>query len=157
MTLDSKLSYENSFQSIFSRVNIVFLRKRQPALPRKSLVAIYRSFIKSHLDYGNGVYDRASNEPFHQSLESLQHGAAVAITEVIRGASSEKVLHELGLETLKSRRQSRKSWLFYKLIKEKSPVYLFQLISENNTPYTTRSVQRSEKRQTFSKILSFLQ
>ena len=29
-------------------------------------------------------------------------------------------------------------------MKEKSPAYLFELIPENNTPYTTRSVQKSQ-------------
>ena len=38
MILDSKLSYENNLQSIFSRENktIGLLRKFQPTLPRKS-------------------------------------------------------------------------------------------------------------------------
>ena len=34
--------------------------------------------------------------------------------------------------------------MFYKLIKEKSPAYLFQIIPESNTPYTTRSVKKSQ-------------
>ena len=34
---------------------------------------------------------------------------------------------------------------FYKLVKEKSPAYLFQLIPENNTHYTTRSDQKKVK------------
>ena len=42
-------------------------------------MAIYKSFAKPLLDYGDVVYDRASNESFHQSLESLQYSAAIAI------------------------------------------------------------------------------
>ena len=73
MILDSKLSYENHLQSVFSRVNktIGLLRKFQPILPRKFLVTIYKSFIRSHLDYGDVVYDRAFNDSFHQSLFNL--------------------------------------------------------------------------------------
>ena len=56
----------------------------------------------------------------------------------------EKLFQELGLETLKSRRWLRKLCSFYKLIKEKSPAYLFQLILENKTPYTTRNAQKSQ-------------
>ena len=39
MIIDSKLSYENHLQSVFSRVNktIGLLRKFQPTLPRKSI------------------------------------------------------------------------------------------------------------------------
>ena len=98
MILDSKLSYENHLQSVFSRVNkaISFLRKFQPTLPRKSLLAIYKSFIRPHLDYGDVIYDRAYNESFHQNLESLQYSAAIAVTGAIRGTSSEKLFQELG-------------------------------------------------------------
>ena len=70
MILDSKLSYENHLQSVFSRVNktISLLIKFQFTLPRKSLVTIYKSFIRPHLDYEDEVYDRASNQSFHEGL-----------------------------------------------------------------------------------------
>ena len=146
MILDSKLIYVNHLQSVFSRVNktIGLLRKFQPALPRKSLVTICKSFIRPHLDYVDVILDWAYNESFHQNLESLQYSAAITITRAISGTSSEKLFQELGLETLKSRRWLRTLCLFYKLIKEQSPAYLFQLIPENMTPYTTRSVQKSQ-------------
>ena len=116
MTLDSKLSYENHLQSVFSRVNktIGLLRKFQATLPRKSLVTIYKSFIRSHLDYGDVGYNRASNKLFHQSLESLQYSTAIAIAGAISGTSSEKLFQELVLQT-KSRRWLKKLCLFYKL------------------------------------------
>ena len=62
-------------------------------------------------------------------LQSLQYSAAIAITGGIRGTSSDKLFQELDLETLKSRHWLRKLCLFYKLIKEQSPAYLFQLYS----------------------------
>ena len=105
-------------------------------------MTICKSFIKPLLDYGDVVYDRASKESFHQSLEFLQYSTAIAITGTIRGTSFEKLFQKLGLETLKLRRWLRKLCLFYKLIKEKSPAYLFHLIPENNTPYTTISVPK---------------
>ena len=101
MILDSKLSYENHLQSVFSTVNktIGLLRKFQPTLPRKFLVTIYKSFIRPHFDYGDVIYDRAYNESLHQNFESLQYSAAIAITRAIRETSSEKLFQELGLET----------------------------------------------------------
>ena len=121
MILDSGLSYKNHLQFVFSRANrtIGLLRKLQATLPRKSLVTIYKSFIKPHLDYGDIVYYWASNESCHQGLESLQYSAAIAMTGAIRGTTSEKHFQELGLETLKFRRWLRNLCLFYKLIKEK--------------------------------------
>ena len=61
MMLDSKLTYENHLQSVFSRH--WSLRKFQ-----LTLVTIYKSFIRSHLDYGDVIYDRVSNESFHENL-----------------------------------------------------------------------------------------
>ena len=101
--LDSNLSYEHHIKSILNKVNktIRLLRKFQLILPRHSLITIYKTFIRPHLDYGDVIYDRAFNEPFHQRLESIQYNAAIAITGTIRGTSSEKLFQELGLETLK--------------------------------------------------------
>ena len=70
---------------------------------------------------------------------------AIIITGVIRGTSSEKLFKEPHLKTVKSRCGQRKLCLFYEHIKklEKLSAYFFQLIPGNNTPYTTRSVQKS--------------
>ena len=97
---------------------LIETRKFPSPLPRKSLVTTYKSFIRSHLDYGDVIYDGASNKLFHQSLESLQISDAIVITGAIRITSSEKLFQELGLETLKSRRWLIKLCIFYKLIKK---------------------------------------
>ena len=51
MILDSNLSYEHHFKSILNKVNktIDLLRKFQLILPRHSLIAIYKTFIKPRL------------------------------------------------------------------------------------------------------------
>ena len=146
MILDSNLSYEHHIKSILNKVNktIGLLRKFQLILPRHSLITIYKTFIRPHLDYGDVIYDRAFNESFHQRLESIQYNAAIAITGTIRGTSSEKLFQELGLETLKSRRWFRKLYLFYKILHSKSPSYLFNLIPENNNPYASRSALNNQ-------------
>ena len=79
----------------------------------------------------------------HSETCARHENAAVAITGAIGGTSSE-LFQELGLETLKSIRWLRKICQFYKIIKEKSPADLFELIPENSTPYTTRFVQKSQ-------------
>ena len=99
-----------------------------------------KPFTRSYLDYGDVDYDRASNESFHQSFESLKHSSAIAMTGAIRGTLSKKLFQELGLELIKSRRSLRNLCLLFKLIK-KSPASLFQLIPDHNT---TRRVQKSQ-------------
>ena len=58
----------------------------QPVILRAALLTIYMSFLRPHLDYGDVIYDRAFNESFLNKLESVQHNAALAITEAIRGS-----------------------------------------------------------------------
>ena len=82
---------------------IGLLRKFQLIPPMRSLITIYKTFIRPHQDYGDVMYDRAFNESFYQRLESIQYNAAIAITGAIRRTSSEKLLQELRLETLKPR------------------------------------------------------
>ena len=84
MLLNDKLGYEHHLKFIFNKVKktIGLLRKFQQSLPTQPLIKICKSFIRSHLDYGDIVYDRAFNESFH--IKNLP-----AITGAIRGTSSE--------------------------------------------------------------------
>ena len=41
--------------------------------PRDSLVAIYRSFMRPHLDYSDVIYDHPSNDLFSDKMEQLQY------------------------------------------------------------------------------------
>ena len=62
----------------------------------------------------------------------------MVITGAIRGASTEKIYQEIGLESLKSRRWFRKLCHYYKIFNEKSPLYLFNLIPNLNRVHNTR-------------------
>ena len=84
------------------------LRKFQHILLRSTLLTIYKTFIRSWLDYADTIYDQAYNSAFPDKLESIQYNACLAITGAIRGTSIEKIYLELGLESLKSRRWFRK-------------------------------------------------
>ena len=94
---------------------IGLLRKLQKILPRPPLITIYKSFIRSLLDYRDIIYDQACKVPFHQKIDSIQYNAALAITGAIRGTSREKPYHELGFESLASRRWYHKLCCFYKV------------------------------------------
>ena len=120
MQLDKKLNFEEHLNKIESKVNktIGIIRELRNVLPRSALLTIYKSFIRHHLDYGDMIYDKAFNESFHAKLESLQYNATLVITGVIRGSSTEKIYEELGLESLKSRRYRKMSFL-YKVLKSK--------------------------------------
>ena len=106
MVLDTRLDFNLHQKNVQNKVNkmIGLLRKLQNTLPRTSLITIFKSYIRPHLDYGDIIYDRAYNTSFHQNIESIQYNAALAITGAIRGTSREKLYQELGFESLKQRR-----------------------------------------------------
>ena len=84
------------------------------------------------------MYDKSNNETFINKTEKAQYDAAIAITGAIRGTSREKLYAELGLESLKFRRWSRKLSCFYKIQSTGLPKYCLQLIPTNNHSYILR-------------------
>ena len=44
------------------------LKKLQNIIPRKSLLTIYKSFIRPHLDYGDIIYHQPNNQSFCQKI-----------------------------------------------------------------------------------------
>ena len=96
------------------------LQKLQPIVPRTSLLTIYKSFIRPHLDYGDVVYDQPSNDVFSNKLETVQYHAALAITGAAKGTSRKKLYQELGSEYIQQRRWMRRLCLCYKAISTKS-------------------------------------
>ena len=82
MFLESKLDFREHTQNVLNRVSktIGLLRKLQKILPKPPLITIYKSFMSSHLDYGDIIYNQAYNFSFNQKIESIQYNAVLAIT-----------------------------------------------------------------------------
>ena len=110
LTLDNRLTFDEHLTNVSNKISKTtgLLRKLQSILPRPELLTIYKFFIRPHLDYRDIIYDQAYNLSFHQKLESTQYNAALALTEVIRGSSREKLYEELGLDSLQLRRWYKK-------------------------------------------------
>ena len=139
--LDTRLSFEKHLETVLCKINktIGLIRKLQNLLPRTALITLYKAFVRPHLDYGDIIYDQAHNAYFYQKLESLQYNACLAITGAICGSSREKLYQELGFETLQQRHWYRKLFSFYKVFKNESPRYLFNIIPISNPAYSTRN------------------
>ena len=60
------------------------IRKLNKALPEHSLITIYKSFVKPHLDYGDIIYEQPNKESFNQKIERIQYNAALAIKGAIK-------------------------------------------------------------------------
>ena len=68
--------------------------------PKTSLLTIYKSFIRRHVDYGVIIHDLAS---FLQKVESIQYNAVLAITVATCGISEEKLFEKLGFQSQQHR------------------------------------------------------
>ena len=68
MFLDRNLNFSKHLKSIFQKTNKTerLLRKLQTLLPRAPLIAIYKLFIRPHLDYGDMIYYQTFSMSFQQ-------------------------------------------------------------------------------------------
>ena len=107
-------------------------------LSRSTLITIHKAFVRPHLDYGDILFDQTYNSSFHEKLESIQYNTCLALTGAISGSSKEKIYQELGFESLRARRWYRQLCVFYKVLKNEHPQYLFNSIPVRPTLYPTR-------------------
>ena len=140
MFLDDKLNFGEHLKYIANKVNkfIGLLHKLQNLLLRWTLVTIYKSFIRPHIDYGDVIFDQTYNKSFHEKLENFHYDAPLAITGAIRETSKEKLYQELGFEYLQHRLWFHKLCTFCKIFKNQSPCYLYELLPVKTTPHNTR-------------------
>ena len=77
MHLDEKLNFNHHVKEKIAKANkgIGLIRKLAHVLPRQSLLTIYKSFIRPHLDYGDIIYDQPNNESFCNLIEKVQYNA----------------------------------------------------------------------------------
>ena len=125
--------------------NIGIIKRLPVSVPRKTLLTTYKSFNRSHLDYGDILYDKPENQNFQNKLEKVQYKACLAITGAIQGTSRQKIYDELGLHTLIERRWRSKLTFFYKIVNGLLPGYLSSYLkfhSQENYPLRSASTTK---------------
>ena len=67
MHLDEKLNFNTHINEKITKANkdIGIIRKLAYVQPRESLISIYKSFVRPHIDYGDIISDKPNNEPFY--------------------------------------------------------------------------------------------
>ena len=85
--LGGKLNFKQHVDSAILKMNkgISVIKKLRHSLPRKSLMTIYKAFLRPLIDYGDMIYDQPQNESFCNKIESVQYNTALAITGAIQG------------------------------------------------------------------------
>ena len=140
MKLNFKLHIKEKISKAMKGIGII--KKLSNFLPRKSLITIYKSFVRSHLSYSDLTCDQPNNESFcQQIIESVQDNASLAITGAIKGTSRLILYNEIGLESLKFRQWFKKLCTLYKIKSTGLPSYLFDLIPKSSHMYNTCSLE----------------
>ena len=139
--LDEKLNFKQHIDNAILKFDkgISVIKNLRHGLPRKSLITIYKAFLRPLIDYGDIIYDQPQNESFCEKLKSVQYKAALAITGAIQGTSREKVYLELGLESLQNRRWYKCLCYMFKIMNEEAPKYLTNLIPKGQQTIITRN------------------
>ena len=60
LILDEKLNFKQHIESAIVKINkgVAVIKKLRYSLPRKSLIAIYKAFLRPLTDYGDIIYDQ---------------------------------------------------------------------------------------------------
>ena len=78
--LDSKLDFNvhrgNKIIGIMKRLSLI--------LSRKSLLTVYKSFVRPNLNYADIIYDKPFNESFKRKNEMVQYKPTLVITGAIK-------------------------------------------------------------------------
>ena len=91
------------------------------------------------IEYGDTINNQPQNEFFCNKIESMQYKAALSITGAIQGTSHDKLIQELGLQSLKARRWYKRLCCMYEIMTEKAPNYIINLIPKCDPTIKTRN------------------
>ena len=130
----------NQFSQQNTHCRTAFLQNSLLDAPmhRNVLDQLYEPYVRPHLDYGDAIY-HTQNLHLMSKFESTQYDAALAVRGAWRGTSTDKVLKELGWETLAHKRYYRRLCQFYKIVKNSCPEYLRTHLPERTeNPYNLR-------------------
>ena len=162
LILDSRLDFNLHLKEKICKANvgISMIRKLYKYLPRNTLLNIYKSYVRPHLDYCDIIYHRPCSDDimmqnmsfnytqhynalFTEKIESVQYNAALAITGCIRGTSKEKIYNELGIESLYNRRTFHRLLYLYKIMNNFLPEYL-----KNEIPHSVPNLHETRHHRT---------
>ena len=117
-------------------------------ISRKSLEQMTVSFIRPLLEYCNPVWDNSSSE-MKKTLDAIHIEAARTITGTTKLCSIDKLLSELGWETVQSRRDKHKLVIFYKIMNGLTPDFLRDLVPPLVQEASNYNLRNSDHIQTY--------
>ena len=110
---------------------------------------MYISFILPLLEYCDSVWDNASTES-KKKLDAIHIEADRIFSGATKLCSVEKLLVELGRDSLQNRRNKHKLVIFYKIMHGLSPNYLRDLVPPLVQETSTYNLRNANNIQTFA-------
>ena len=135
--IDSKLDFNEHICNKINQCNkiIGIMKKSSLFLSRKTLLTIYKSFVRPNLDCADIIYYKPFNKSFKTEIEMTQYRQALVlplITGAIKGTSRDCLYQESDLEALADRRWSRKMFFFHKVVNGLLPSYVQSHLNHYN-------------------------
>ena len=128
-------------------------------VPRSTLETMYKSYVRSQLEYGDVIYHHLPLATDHLSIynlyeimtkvESVQYHADLVTTGASRGTNKEKLYKELGWEFLSQRKWLRRMTIFNKIVNNQTPAYLKDLNYHIDEPIRTFNSRTSKYKASF--------
>ena len=139
----SNLDWTDQVQSVCLRANRkLSVLRRVRYLQRSTLDLLYKTTIRSVIDYGLAVYYQDLKQTDQKKFNKLQYNAAKLVTSTLHYTSQEKLEVELGWETITNRADCLGLSIFHKiyrnetrpLIKTCMPQYNLRKVDEDSNP-----------------------
>ena len=133
MILDSKLDFSAHVKEaiVKARRGIGMIRYMAKYISIDVRDQIYKLYVSLHLDHGDIIYHKPDPEFTHdmtKTLERIQYSAALAVSGAWRVTNIDRLYEGLGWKSLYYSRWYRRLGQFFKLIMNRSPTYLYQLV-----------------------------
>ena len=143
--LDEKLDFKiHVSESIIKATKgLALLKFLSPYLNRSKLDLAYKMHIRPHLEYGDVIFHERS-KTLMKSIESIQIKAAYIVAGCWKGTNTHKLYKELGWESLSDRRTLHRLSLYFKILNNKTPCYLRELVLSSPPPnYSSQRYKNS--------------
>ena len=129
LEISNKLTWQNHINRLVTKANqkLAIIKQLKWKLNRKTLEILYMSFVRPSIEYGSIVWDNCDDESKLQ-LDKIQIEAAKVVTGAIKGTHHDALLAEVGWESLGKRRERQKLLLYHRMINNKAPVYLCNIV-----------------------------
>ena len=134
--------------------NIGIIKHLSQYLPFKNLNQMYKTFVRTHMDYCDIIYHQAAKitrdgqvlSTLMEEVERVQYRGALAVTGAWKGTNRSKIYEELGWESLSDRRKVQRLIQMYKIINRLTPSYLREKLPPPSNPFAAELITFQEYR-----------